>query len=100
MTQLIWGRCLRSSTHNPPGLSEKDITMAKLCDELSTRPETLASDSSTNDAVLKATADTVSANASCCAPKDARNEEREKIEQEERASGAQGSVAGMGGQPS
>ena len=96
---------VRWTTHNPAGLSEKDTHMATLCDELAKRPETLEimDEDATATLSLRQTADQA-ADGACCSPRapgrSTKATERQKVEAVEKEEGAQGSVAGIGGQPS
>ncbi|KAL9048568.1 MAG: hypothetical protein Q9162_007652 [Coniocarpon cinnabarinum] len=97
---------VRWTTHNPAGLSEKDVKMASLCDEAATRPESSeTTDSShTSSDAMRATADNAAASAQGCGapapgPKE-REAEQQFVEEIEQEAGKLGSMATIGGQPS
>ena len=94
---------VRWTTHSPAGLSEKDVRMAALCDEVAGRPESMevTDEDASAASGLSQTADRAAAAAGdCCPPSDSKESHRKQIEQVEKEEGAEGSVAGMGGQPS
>lgn len=94
---------VRWTTHNPKGLSKKDVEMAMVCDKLSGRDDSqaISMEAQADTTGLKETAGRASNSAEdCCEPRDsAREKEKAKVEREEGEEGKEGSVAGIGGQP-
>lgn len=97
---------IRWTTHNPLGLSEKDTKMATLCDGLAARSESqevAAGGAAPNSWIRQVAYEAASAAGDCCTPskkQSVKDTEKQRVEQTEREEGAQGSVAGIGGQPS
>lgn len=97
---------IRWTTHNPKGLSEKDVRMAEMCSQFAEEHGVLESNS--EDEILKQTARRVVQDGGhCCDPQRSRagiegerQREKKKIEAEEGATGEEGGLKGIGGQPS
>lgn len=98
---------VRWTTHSPRGLSDKDLAMARACDEAAAQEGEIVAEAvegqDEGDAVARGLADTVASTAGdCCVPKGkaatGRAAEKARVEKEEGE--AMGSLAGMGGQPS
>lgn len=92
---------VRWTTHRPAGLSSKDLVMADACDKFAAREESKdvsgeAGNAKTSDQDLQ---DLTGSAGNKTKEEAAKQKEKEKIEQEERPDGAEGSLEGIGGQP-
>ncbi|KAI9723091.1 MAG: hypothetical protein M1828_004339 [Chrysothrix sp. TS-e1954] len=93
---------VRWTTHNPPGLSEKDTLMARLCDSFASREQSQESADSAEQepgTLEKIVAQAKGHSDDCCGGPIPQQKEKENIESEEAPAGAQGGLGGVGGQP-
>lgn len=98
---------VRWTTHNPRGISNGDLTLADLCDKFANRDESkeIGSSSAGKKEELTGLADRA-ADKTGGAPdtrelsEAQKQEEKAKVEKEEGEESKQGSLAGIGGQPS
>jgi len=96
---------VRWTTHNPRGLSNNDLKLANVCDKFASRDETMevggkegGKDGKLEDLTGQA-AGSSSVSGGKAQEEAKKQEEKAKIEKEEEESGKEGSLAGIGGQP-
>lgn len=93
---------VRWTTHNPPGLSKKDLKMAEACDRFAAKEE--GTDTNISKGATKHTDpclnDLTRRTGGKASGGEAAQREKDKIEAEEKPDGAAGGLEGIGGQPS